>query len=229
MTAMPADPDHPDDESTSTWIPVRELVGPVARHLASSLRYAKQQIIRGLGVGREGSGWIMSRGETPEGWPVTPLPATWRGGVIDWDAGLLKPPQRAPKDFTWLPSNITKNVKICLEDLVAWGLLPKGKEAELARWSAAMAIAWLTCGKPLELWAWPAGMAGKIKPAQLKLRRLHATGQVRAWGKRSETQESPEQLPDDLFRATKYTFLVGPHGDLVVDPERDRHKYEEDH
>ena len=89
-------------ETNISWLPMHVVVRRVARHLSCTPEDAQLRI-----VGKAKAAWVRACGVTSEGYPVSPLPASWRG--IDWDAGSLS-------------CEIT-NIKLCLDDLIAADLL----------------------------------------------------------------------------------------------------------
>ena len=76
-------------ESTSTWLPWREAVDRVARHLGYPPENARLRIVRKAKVrpvrahGQTAGGWSV-------GWSVSPVSVA--GYAIDLDSGALGPP-----------------------------------------------------------------------------------------------------------------------------------------
>jgi hypothetical protein len=101
------------------WLPLPETPGRVASHLSISEDYAKARILHESCAGR-----IKARGSTVEGWPVSPLPAAWRG-ALDWTAGSLK-----PSSFS---REITYEIELDPDGLAAADLLSAPKDAENIR------------------------------------------------------------------------------------------------
>src|SRR5262245_48969971 len=116
-------------ESTSTWLPLREAVGRVARPLGYTPEDARAQIL-----GKAEAAQVRVCGVTSEGYEVSLLPASCRG--IDWDAVSLPPCEITNIK---LPSCEITNIKLRLDDLIA--LLP-GRPEERKGWSAAQTLAW---------------------------------------------------------------------------------------
>jgi hypothetical protein len=161
-----------------------------------------------LRIVQEGeAGRIQACGLTVEGWPVSPLPAGWRG-AIDRDADL---------------SCEVTNVELRLDDLIAADLLPA--VAERGRWPAPMALAYMTEGVPLEWKEWLhwradrglSEMGPSIEQAGIDLASAIGADQVLAWG-RLTPQGPMEQIPSSDLRIPGFVWVVRPDGDLGTNP-----------
>jgi hypothetical protein len=168
---------------------MRVLVGRVARHLGCAVDDARLRILQEGEAGR-----IRACGSTVEGWPVSLLPAAWRG------AG-------------W-----SDDVDLRLDDLVVAGLLPTAA-FERARWTAAEALAWIIAGVPLEWreWAELPELGGGMEQAGKELAQAIGEDRVRAQGRLSP-QGPMESLPGSDLRMPGFRWLIHPNGDLGTSP-----------
>jgi hypothetical protein len=165
------------------WLPAREAVARVARHLGCTPEAAELQIVD-KGKGNR----IKARGVI-EGQSV-PLQIVGEG-----KSGRITVTTMKPRDVS---CEIT-NVELLFIDLIAADLLPA--PAEKARWSAAEAIAYFVKGVPLPWEAWQGAGAspGEIEQAEIDLGQAIGDG-VPAWGRpRPFAPEGP--IPADDFHA----------------------------
>jgi hypothetical protein len=160
------------------WLPMRVVVDHVARHLSCTPEDAWLRIVQ-AGEARR----IKACSLTVEGWPVSLLPAAWRG--IDGDA----------------------DVDLRLDALIAAGLLPA--PAEPVRWSAQEAIAYIIEGMPLEGKEWTAEMVRQTERGEIALGGVIGADQVPAWGRRSRFKPL-ERIPYGDFRAEMVERKVAP-------------------
>ena len=99
--------------STSTWLPWREAVDCVARHLGYPPENAR------LGIGRKAKARpVRAHGRTAEGWSVgwSVSPLSIAGYAIDLDSSALGPPH--------FSGAVINDVKLCIDDMTAADLLP---------------------------------------------------------------------------------------------------------
>ena len=128
---------------TSTWLPWREAVDRVARHLGYPPENARLRIVR-----KAKARPVMAHGRTAEGWLVgwSVSPVSVAGYAIDLDSGALGPPLFSGK--------VINDVKLCIDDMIAADLLPvPGKPegpVERAWWPAVEAAAYIINGAPIE-------------------------------------------------------------------------------
>jgi hypothetical protein len=144
--------------STSTWLPWREAVDRVARHLGYPTENAWLQIVRKAKArpvrahGRSAEGWSV-------GWSVSPVSVA--GHAIDLDNGALGPP------------NFSGEVKLCIDDMIAADLLPAAGRpegpVERAWWPAVEAAAYIIKGAPIEWEDWGPGMHREAAHSEIKL------------------------------------------------------------
>jgi hypothetical protein len=165
-------------ETKIPWLPRRVVVSRVARHLGCTVEHARLRIIQEAEAGR-----IRACGLTVEGWPMSPLPAAWRG--VNWDA----------------------DVDLRLDALIAADLLPA--PAERARWPAMLALAYIIEGMPLEWKEWTAEMVRQTERAEIDLGEAIGADHVPAWGRRS-LYGPLERIPDGDFRAEMVEMKVPP-------------------
>jgi hypothetical protein len=125
-----------------SWLPMVVLVSRVARYLGCAPEDAGLRIVEAGEADR-----IRACGLTVKGWPASPLSASWRV-VVDWDGGQL--------------SELT-DVELCLDDVIVADLLPAAAVVERGRWPAAMALAYIIEGLPLE-WKRVAALARAPRP-----------------------------------------------------------------
>jgi hypothetical protein len=180
--------------STIAWLPMCVIVSRATRHLGCTLEDAKLRIT----CEAEARG-IKACGLTVEGWPASPLAAAWCA-AINWDAGQL-----ALSDALG-PYEIT-NVELCLDVLIAADLLPAA--AERGRWPAAMALAYIVEGMPLEGKEWTAEMYRHLERAEIDLGQAIGADQVSGWGRRSPYGPI-ERISDGDFRAEMVEMKVPP-------------------
>ena len=95
--------------STSTWLPWREAVDRVARHLGYPPENARLQIVR-----KANAHSVRAHGRTAEGWSVSPVSVA--GYAIDLDSGALGPPL--------FSGEVINYVTLCIDDMIAADLLP---------------------------------------------------------------------------------------------------------
>ena len=174
------------------WLPSREAVARVARHLGCTLEAAALQI-----VGKGKAGLIRSLGLV-EGRQVSPLSDAWNG-TVDLLGYTMNPPEGSYE--------IT-NLELCFIDLVAAGLLPA--PAERARWSAEEAIAYLIKGVPLpwKEWMGVGATASEIEQAEINLGQVISEG-VPAWGWHP-LEKRRKRIPSDAFRDERIEKKVLP-------------------
>jgi hypothetical protein len=134
------------------WLPSREAVARVARHLGCTPEEAELQIVA---KGRDGR--VKARGLV-EGQPVWATLADWHG-TVDLPGFTMKPPEGS--------CEIT-NLELCFIDLIAAGL---PAPTEKAWWPAEEAIAYLVKGVPLPWGAWQGASASppEIEQAEIDL------------------------------------------------------------
>lgn len=82
-----------------------------------------------------------------------------------------------------------------------------------SRCTAAQALAWIICKKPLKLMEWTTDMGPKIEDAQRALAAAIGAGQVQAWG-RSQPHGLFEPIPRDPFCIPGRPIIVGAHGEM---------------
>jgi hypothetical protein len=177
-------------EITIPWLPLRVAAGYVASYLGCAEEDAKLRIVRKAD---------RARGVTSEDSPVSLLPASWRDGVVDWDAGSLKSSQLG---------EIT-NVELCFGDLVAAGLLTTTALGR-AWWTAAEALAWIIMGVPLALpeWAGLPELGSGMGQAGKELARAIAEGLVQARGRHGQVK----LIPGDDLRSDMIEVKAAPAG-----------------
>ena len=71
-------------ETKVAWLPMCVIVSRVARHLGCAPEDAWLRIVEEGEAGR-----IKACGLTVEGWPTSPLSASWRGATSDWSTSQL--------------------------------------------------------------------------------------------------------------------------------------------
>jgi hypothetical protein len=181
-------------EITIPWLPLRVAAGCAASYLGCAEEDAKLRIVRKVEAGR-----VRARGVTSEDCPVSLLPASWRDGVVDWDAGSLKSSQLC---------EIT-NVELCFGDLVAAGLLTTTALGR-AWWTAAEALAWIIMGVPLALpeWAGLPELGSGMGQAGKELARAIAEGLVQARGRHGQVK----LIPGDDLRSDMIEVKAAPAG-----------------
>jgi hypothetical protein len=137
--------------STSTWLPWREVVDRVARHLGYPTENARLRIVR-----KAKARPVRAHGRTAEGWSVgwSVSPVSVAGYAIDLDSGALGPPH--------FSGEVINDVKLCIDDMIAADLLPApGRPegpVERAWWPAVEAAAYIIKGAPIEWEDWGPGM-----------------------------------------------------------------------
>ena len=201
-------------ESTSTWLPLREAAGRVARSRGCTPEAARSHIL-----GKAEVAQVRVCGVTSEGYEVSLLPASCRG--FDWDAVSLPPCEITNIK---LPSYEITNIKLRLDDLIAADLLP-GKPEGRRGWWAAQTLAWIIRREPGQ---WTPEMGKEIKPAKLKLSEAIAARRINLWGRQPGSLQF-EQISNDLFRPSRYKVIVTFHGDLSTEPPHKRHEFEQEY
>lgn len=204
------------------WLPMRVIVSRVARHLGCAPEDAWLRIVQEGGARR-----IRACGLTVEGWPVSPLSASWREAASDWsigrlsyDVGELSPRLRVVGSRPARPVKrnvVIDNIELCAGDLVAAGLLPVPTPGQ-TWWTAAEALAWIIIGIPLKWkeWAELPELGGQMNQAGEALARAIGEDQVRAQGRLS-LQGPMEPLPGSDLRIPGFRWRVGPD-DLGTSP-----------
>ena len=148
--------------STSTWLPWREAVDRVARHLGYPTVNARLRIVR-----KAKARPVRAHGRTAEGWSVgwSVSPVSVAGYAIDLDSGALGPPH--------FSGEVINDVKLCIEDMIAADLLPApGRPegpVERAWWPAVEAAAYIIKGAPIEWEDWVLGMHREAARSEIKL------------------------------------------------------------
>lgn len=150
-------------ELTIPWLALCEAVTRVAHHLGYPAENALLRIIRKAKVRP-----VRARGRTAEGgsegWSLSPL--SFEGYAIALDS----------------------DVELCLDDMIAAGLLPAPGEpegpAERAWWPAVEAAAYRIKGAPIEWGDWTPEMVSKKEQAEIDLSEDIAAG-VPARGRKS--------------------------------------------
>jgi hypothetical protein len=205
------------------WLPMRVIVSRVARHLGCTSEDAWLRIVQ-VGETRR----IKACGLTDEGWPTSPLSASWRGATSDWnigrlsyDAGELSPRLRLVGSRPARPVKrnvVINDVELCVGDLVEADLLTTTALGR-AWWMAAEALAWIIMGVPLAWmeWAGLPELGSGMAQAGEKLARAIGEDQVRAQGRLSP-QGPMESLPSSDLRIPGFRWRVGPDGDLGTSP-----------
>jgi hypothetical protein len=102
--------------STSTWLPWREAVDRVARHLGYPPENARLRIVR-----KAKARPVRAHGRTAEGWSVgwSVSPVSVAGYAIDLDSDALGPPL--------FSGEVINYVKLCIDDMIAADLPPTGR------------------------------------------------------------------------------------------------------
>jgi hypothetical protein len=109
------------------WLPMRVIVGRVARHLDCAVEHARLRIIQEAEAGR-----IKACGLTVEGWPMSPLSAAWRG--VDGDADVdLRLDALIAADLLPAPAERARWPAMLALAYIIEGMPLEGKE-----WSAEM-------------------------------------------------------------------------------------------
>src|SRR5215471_6888911 len=147
---------------TSTWLPWREAVDRVARHLEYPPENARLRIVR-----KAKARPVRAHGRTAEewsvGWSVSPVSAV--GYAIDLDTDALGPPH--------FSGEIINDVKLCIDDMIAANLLPAPGRSEgsveQAWWPAVEAAAYIIKGAPIEWEDWVLGMHRETARSETKL------------------------------------------------------------
>lgn len=193
------------------WLPMRVIVSRVARHLGCAVEYTRLRIIQEAEAGR-----VKACGLTVEGWPTSPLSASWRGATSDWSTGQLS--YEVPINAGELSRVVINDVELCVGDLVAAGL-PTTTALGRAWWSAAEALAWIIIGVPLEWeeWAGLPELGGGMEQAGKELARAIGKDQVRTQGRLS-LQGQMESLPGSDLRIQGFVWVVRPDGELGTSP-----------
>jgi hypothetical protein len=211
-------------EITIAWLPLRVAAGCVANYRGCAEEDARLQIVRNAEAGR-----VRARGVTSEGYPVSLLPAAWRG-AIDWNAESLKL-EITNAALCSQPSYKVTNVEFSYGDLVAVDLLTTTALGR-AWWSAAEALAWIIVGVPLEWkeWAGLPELARHMEDAEIALGEAICENRVAARGRPSRYGRVKRISSDDFrpelveLRATPVSVtrlpkvVVGVDGNLAISP-----------
>jgi len=160
------------------WLPLREAVARVAHHYGYPTENALLRIIRKAKVRP-----VRARGRTAEGsskgWSLSPLSGD--GYAIDLDS----------------------DVELCLDDMIAGGLLPPPGEpegpVERAWWPAVEAAAYRIKGAPIEWPDWTSEMVREKEQAEIDLGEDIAAG-VPARGRKSPGAKVELMPASDLRR-----------------------------
>jgi hypothetical protein len=187
------------------WLPMRVIVSRVARHLGCAPEDAWLRIVQ-EGEARR----IKACGLTVEGWPTSPLSASWRGATSDWSIGQLS--YEVLIKAGELSRAVINDVELCVGDLVGADLLPTTALGR-AWWTAAEALAWITIGIPLEWKEW-AGLpepAQHVEQAGIALGEAICENRAAARG-RPGRHERVERIPGDDLRSDMIEVKATPAG-----------------
>jgi hypothetical protein len=164
--------------STSTWLPWREAVDRVARHLGYPPENARLRIVR-----KAKARPVRAHGQTAGGWAVgwSVSPVSVAGYAIDLDSGALGPPH--------FSGEVINEVKLCIDDMMAADLLPAsgGPEGPVERawWPAVEAAAYI-----IEWEDWGPGMHREAARSEIKLSEAIREGLPARGRKKPETRWS---------------------------------------
>ena len=195
-------------ETKVAWLPMCVIVSRVARHLCCAPEDAWLRIVEEGEAGR-----IKACGLTVEGWPTSPLSASWRGATSGWSTSQLS--YEVPINTGELSRVVINDVELCVGDLVAAGLLTTALGS--AWWSAAEALAWIIIGVPLEWkeWAGLSELGGRMEQAGKELARAIGKDQVRAQGRLS----LQGQMEIATWQRSSHSRIcVRPDGELGTSP-----------
>jgi hypothetical protein len=181
------------------WLPMRVIVSRVAHHLGCAPEDAWLRIVQ-EGEARR----IKACGLTVEGWPTSPLSASWRRATSDWSIGQLS------YDAGELSRAVINDVVLCVADLVGADLLPTTALGR-AWWTAAEAVAWIIIGIPLEWKEWLPELARHVEQAGIALGEAICEDRAAARGRPSRYGRV-QRIPGDDLRSDMIEVKATPAG-----------------
>jgi hypothetical protein len=203
------------------------LASRVARYLGCTLEEANLRITN---TGK--AGWIQTCGLTIEGWLASPpdeiVSRVLRPDDVIWPD--LRPGLLAKR---WWATHYAWSIQTAdeiahpvlrLDDVIWARLLPGRPEGRTGLW-AHQALAWII---QRESEKWSPDMGREIAQAQSKLGEKIAAGRIHLWGRQPGSLQF-KQIPNDLFRPSKYKVVVTLDGKLSTAEAHKQYEFEEEY